>query len=102
MVRFAIGRVDTMKLKVENTTIGTRSSNNWGEPSLEQLPEVSMRARSRESIRAGWGKFEGLACLTTLEQGYKYRLDTETKGSTRFRNLRALGCSVSNGNYSYG
>ena len=24
----------------------------------------------------------------------KYRLDTETKGSTRFRNPRALGCSV--------
>ena len=23
-----------------------------------------------------------------------YRLDTETKGSTRFRNPRALGCSV--------
>ena len=25
---------------------------------------------------------------------YIYRLDTETKGSTRFRNPRALGCSV--------
>ena len=24
----------------------------------------------------------------------KYRLDTETKGCTRFRNPRALGCSV--------
>ena len=24
----------------------------------------------------------------------QYRLDTETKGSTRFRNPRALGCSV--------
>ena len=26
--------------------------------------------------------------------GVIYRLDTETKGSTRFRNPRALGCSV--------